>query len=336
MSSAPYLVNGPYLEDLEPGQVLRDAPSVTLTDGLSAAFRSIVGSRLHLVTDQHLSRAVLGCDQVLADPGLVWNIAMGQSTTVTGRVVANLFYRGLRLHRFPVLGDTLTSTTTVTKLRNTTDRPGRAPTGLAQLRIHTTDHQGRTVLDFHRCAMLPRRDTGSRPAVEADVTVVDEAAVPRLSLDTWDLDPWHRRIGPAGADVPSIGTTWRVEAADVVSNAPELARLTMNVARVHHDRFATPGGRRLVYGGHTIGLALHHVVRAIPHLLVIAAWDSCDHTGPVHEGDTLASTVAVVGSTVRDDGVTELALNVITEVVTDDGPPAPVLDWRVRALVATS
>ena len=40
---------------------------------------------------------------------------------------------------------------------------------------------------------------------------------------------------------------------DVVSSAPELARLTLNIAATHHD--SRVGGRRLVYGGHTIGLA---------------------------------------------------------------------------------
>lgn len=38
---------------------------------------------------------------------LVWDTAIGQSTVATGRVVANLFYRGLLLRTTPRLGDTL-------------------------------------------------------------------------------------------------------------------------------------------------------------------------------------------------------------------------------------
>jgi acyl dehydratase len=78
----------------------------------------------------------------------------------------------------------------------------------------------------------------------------------------------------------------------VVSSAPELARLTLNVAMVHHDASAA-GGRRLVYGGHAIGLALAQAARTLPSLVTVAAWHGCDHLGPVHEGDTLRSTITV-------------------------------------------
>src|SRR5690606_11310680 len=76
-----------------------------------------------------------------------------------------------------------------------------------------------------------------------------------------------------------------VTGGDVVTSAPELARLTLNIAKVHHDAAASGQGR-LVYGGHTIGLALHQAVRALPELVTVVAWHGCDHTGPVREGDT--------------------------------------------------
>ena len=79
---------------------------------------------------------------------------------------------------------------------------------------------------------------------------------------------------------------------DVVSSAPELARLTLNMAMAHHDAQAA-GGQRLVYGGHTVGLALAQAARSLPSLVTVAAWHGCDHLGPVHEGDTLRSTISV-------------------------------------------
>ena len=51
----------------------------------------------------------------------------------------------------------------------------------------------------------------------------------------------------------------------MVSSAPELARLTLNIAMVHHDAAASAGGR-LVYGGHTIGIAAAQATRALPNL----------------------------------------------------------------------
>jgi acyl dehydratase len=48
-----------------------------------------------------------------------------------------------------------------------------------------------------------------------------------------------------------------------------------------------------VYGGHTIGLALAQASRLLPNLATVLAWEPGDHTGPVHEGDTLHSEVRV-------------------------------------------
>ena len=88
--------------------------------------------------------------------------------------------------------------------------------------------------------------------------------------------------------------------ADVVTSAPELARLTLNIAATHHDWRV--GGQRLVYGGHTIGLALAQTTRLLPNLVTVLAWESCDHTGPVHEGDTLHSELHVEGADPLPDG----------------------------------
>ena len=88
----------------------------------------------------------------------MWDVAIGQSTVATGRVVANLFYRGLLLRRPVRLGDTLRTTTEVVARRENRVKEGRRPTGLAVLRIRTVDQEDRPVLDFTRCAMLPLRD----------------------------------------------------------------------------------------------------------------------------------------------------------------------------------
>jgi hypothetical protein len=40
------LIDGPYFEDLRHGQCFDDSPGLTLTEGLAAAHRAIVGGRL--------------------------------------------------------------------------------------------------------------------------------------------------------------------------------------------------------------------------------------------------------------------------------------------------
>src|SRR5215472_18891538 len=140
---------GPYFDELAVGQEFRGAPGVTLTSGLAAAHQAITGDRLALATDHELCREVTG-GSPLASPSLVWDVAIGQSTVVTQHVKANLFYRGLAFRRAPLIGDTLTTITKVVALRQNSPRPGRAATGLAALRIITTDQQDQPVLDFWR------------------------------------------------------------------------------------------------------------------------------------------------------------------------------------------
>src|ERR1039458_2512086 len=127
---------GPYLHERPGGQEFGRAPGLTLTPGLAAAHQAITGDRLALVLDHELGHQVTGGGP-LASPGLVWDVAIGQSTLVTQHVKANLFYRGLAFRRTPRLGDTLRTSTRVVALRQNRPQEGRAPTGLAVLRITT-------------------------------------------------------------------------------------------------------------------------------------------------------------------------------------------------------
>lgn len=326
-------VGGPYFDDLVVGQVFDTAPSVTLTSGLAAAHHAILGDRLRLPLDGHLSAAVAG--RVLAHPGLVTDVAIGQSTLATHHVKANLFYRGLRLHQFPSIGDTLTTTTEVTGLKSNSIKPGRAATGLAALRINTVDQDGRTVLDFHRCAMLPIRpgvDPTSVLRTDDLSAVGTPTELQAPTPDRLDLAAYRSRVPGAHFDPTLVGTVY-TSSGDVVTSAPELARLTLNIAATHHDDRVGATGR-LVYGGHTIGIALGQAARALPNMVTVLGWHSCDHTGPVSEGDTLTSELYVEKATTLDGGGGTLDLRSIVFSHRKGSEPAAVLDWRFTALFA--
>ena len=324
--SDPVAVGGPYFDELVVGQVFDSAPSMTLTEGTAAVHQSILGDRLRLSLDAHLSRAVTGRTTALAHPGLVCDVAIGQSTLATHHVKANLFYRGLRFHRFPHIGDTLYTRTEVVGLRANSIKPGRRPTGLAALRMETTDSDGNKILDFYRCAMIPLSDSpaGLRSGADDDLSAIGPADEPAFEIPAeWDLSAL-----PKSGTVPAPGTVY-VSSADVVSSAPELARLSLNIAATHHD--ARIGGERLVYGGHTIGIALSQANRALPNLVTVLGWQSCDHVGPVHEGDTITSTLRVESTESLGSG-TLLKLRSLADVVAPDGSTTPVLDWKFTAL----
>ncbi|MGH3675442.1 MAG: MaoC family dehydratase [Mycobacterium sp.] len=322
---------GPYFDELEVGQVFDRAPSMTLTAGAAAVHQSIIGDRLRLALDAELALAVTGSTGALAHPGLVCDVAIGQSTLVTRRVKANLFYRGLMFHRFPVIGDTVFTRTEVVGLRQNAAKAGRARTGLAALRMTTIDQIGRLVLDFHRCAMIPLRDGAADTGHAHDMSTIgtDEVPVPDPTAD-WDADAYRAKVPGTHFDSGIAGSLLH-STADVVSSAPELARLTLNIAAVHHD--SRVGGQRLVYGGHTIGLALAQANRLLPNLVTVLGWDSCDHIGPVHEGETLYSELHVDGAVPLPDGRGGvLKLRSLVFAAGEGAEDRQVLDWRFTAL----
>jgi acyl dehydratase len=270
----------------------------------------------------------------------VWDVAIGQSTLLTGRVIANLFYRGLVLARQPVIGDTLTTSTEVVARRQTTLREDRPATGLAVLRVRTVDQEQRSVLDFWRCAMLPLREPDARTeAADSFEQIPQQLADDALRAGTaaWRLDRFATRIAGAGELANAApGTRWTIAGGDVVSAAPELARLSLNVAAVHHDRHAHRDGRRLVYGGHTIGIAAAQATRLLPQIATIVAWHSCEHLAPVHEGDTLYSELELERCEPLDGGgaLAHLRSRVTAISEQDEGRATSVLDWRFVAVVA--
>lgn len=333
--TSPIAVGGPFFDELFHGQVFDDAPAVTITSGMAATHQAIVGDRLRLPLDASLSAAVTGDPASLAHPGLVVDMAVGQSTVVTHHVKANLFYRGLRFLRYPHVGDTLSTVTEVVGLKENARRPGRAATGLAALRMTTTDQHGNPVLDFYRCAMLPLSpdSTPRQTAHSDDLSIIGHPSPDDLKVPDWDLALFRKLVPGQHFSSDLTGRVYS-SSADVVSNAPELARLTLNIAATHHDERASTTGR-LVYGGHVIGLALAQASRALPNLITVTAWDSCDHTGPVHEGNTVSSELTVEGAEPLPDGGGMLTLHsVVTVDDTAGGPSKPVLDWRFRALMA--
>jgi 2-methylfumaryl-CoA hydratase len=343
MSGERVVVGGPYFEDLAVGQVFDRAPAVTVTAGHAAIHGALFGDRLRLALDLELCRAVAGEERLLAHPSLVCNLAIGQTTDASQRVRGNLFYRGLVLRRPVFVGETLRTTTRVAALRQSRGKPGRPATGMAVLEMQTVNERGETVLDFFRCPMLPCRDpgaaTGHADSFDAIPAELDMAQVRGAVPSGWRLDVFREAVpGPHFADVAG-GTTYVVEGRDTVTGAPEIVRLSLNLASAHTDAAASAYRRRLVVGYHTISMAAAQITRAIPNLVTILAWRSCAHTEPVFEGDVLRSEVTVEARHPLPGGGGLVDLRAL--VYADRGRDAPqaatdvaVLDWRLIGLMA--
>ena len=333
--------NAPYFEDFAIGDDFSDIPAITLTEGYAAIHQAMFADRSRLFLDIELSDRVTGQHRLLANPALVSNMAIGQSTIPSQRVMGNLFYRGLHFHRPVFIGDTLKTTTTVVALRQNKIRKGRAASGMVALEMHVTNQIDETVLLFWRCPMIPCRDasadTGQNDSFELmPEDIKDEKLV--SSTPHWNYDYFRDHVpGEHFADYEA-GERLEVDARDTITLAPELVRMSLNMAMTHTDASRSVYGKRLVYGGHTISMAAAHISRAIPNILEVLAWYQCDHTAPVFEFDIL-NTIVSIDEVIPADKFGLVKLHV--EVFAQRGSEAPepgdnikVLDWRLVALLA--
>ncbi|MBQ0724987.1 MAG: acyl dehydratase [Cycloclasticus sp.] len=337
------LIEGPYFEDFKVGEFLEPAPSVTVTDGHVSAHQMLFGDRLRLPLDQHLCAEVTGSQKQLANPTMAFSVAIGQTTYATQNVMGNLFYRGLVLKRPVFIGDTLSTTTKIVALRQNKAKTGRPATGMVALEILTTNQHGDEIVHFWRCPMVPCRDPAADTGHNDDLNQIpSEISVDALSSaapSDWNLDLYKQKIKGCHFDDVEEGVNYRVKARDTVTSAPELTRLTLNLAMTHTDAGASVYGKRLVYGGHTISIAAAQMVRALPNVLTLLAWTHCDHVAPVFENDILRSEISILKKTALETGGGLVELHIKVWAERGDQAPKPaadiqVLDWGLIVFMA--
>lgn len=329
-------IAGPYFEDFHHGLEL-DAPAVTLTAGHAALHQALFGDRLRLPLDHTTSARIANSSAPFCHPLLAINIAIGQSTWASQRVKANLFYRGLVLRRPVFLGDTLYTRTRVVGLRQNKPHAGRAATGIVALEMTTTNQHGETVLHFWRCPMIPCRDPEARTGHVDDLETIGKG----VTLDDvlgavpthWDMTPASGWLGTRASNI-APDQRFIIESRDTITSAPELVRLSLNMAMAHTDAKLSYLGERLVFGGHTIFMGFAQITRGLPNLLTILAWESCDHVAPVVEGDRLRTEFTVTD--VKPVGASGASLmRIDAECFSARGTPEEetrVLDWKFWAL----
>ncbi|MFP6682315.1 MAG: MaoC family dehydratase [Gammaproteobacteria bacterium] len=335
-------IDGPHFEDFSIGQQF-SAPSVTLTEGHAAMYQAITADRMRLPLDHHLSRQVTGNEAPIAHPHLVINVVNGQTTYPSQHVKGNLFYRGLILRKPVYLGDTLSTSTKIVGLKQNKPKPGRAATGMVALEMTTTDQSDDVVMQYWRCPMIACRDPNAVTGHDSDFTAIGTGITPQEAADLlptgWDLRPLESEIIGLKPRRLMGGDEVSIVPRDTITSAPELVRLTLNIAYAHTDATKSYLKKRLVYGGHTISLALAQVTRAIPTIITVVGWSGCDHTGPVIEEDLIRTGFKVVDKCNTPVGGELLDLHIESfagreDVDTNKFKEQKVLDWRLTVWTA--
>ena len=279
--------SGNFFEDFSVGQLLRHPTPRTLTEGDRALYMALYGPRFALTSSDEVARAC-GLPRAPLDELAVFHTVFGKTVPdISLNAVANLGYAEGRFLAPCYPGDTLTATSEVIGLRQTST--GRA--GVVWVRTQGQNQRREPVLDYVRWVMVARREPGGQ---------APEPVVPKLAEAVSGTD----LVVPAGLDFalldrgfsgsPHIWDDYepgeRIDHADGVTleEAEHMlaTRLWQNTARVHFSTLARPEGR-LIYGGHVISLARALSFNGLANAQVIAAINAGTHAAPAGAGDTV-------------------------------------------------
>jgi 2-methylfumaryl-CoA hydratase len=296
---------GRYFDDFALGQRLLHAIPRTVHGGDIALYMALTGERPPLASSTELARSLGFLREVVPDL-LVFHIVFGKTVPdISHNATANLGYADVRFVRPVYPGDTLVADSEVIGLREVSS--GEA--GVVYVRSRGTNQKGQEVLSFVRWVMVPKRDRaragagGGEPAntvpqVPAVVTA-DRLPVPdAMNLQRFPDLAWAFG-GAARWDDYEVGErldhpdAMTIEEADHV----QATRLYHNSAQVHFDARSMADsrfGRRVVYGGHVISVAMALAYNGLQTALKIAAWNGGAHVAPTFAGDTLRAFTEVV------------------------------------------
>lgn len=346
---------GRYFEDFRIGQHMVHAVPRTLHGGDISTYFSLTGDRSPLASSTELARS-LGFQREVMPELLVFHIVFGKSVPdISHNAKANLGYADVRFLRPVYPGDTLVAESEVIGLREVSS----GEDGVVYVRTRGTNQKGQEVLSFVRWVMVPKRDKDAAkgvnevPELPATVTI-DRLPVPEsLNLQRYADLQWAMNPGGRWDDY-EVGERLDHPDAMTIEEADHMqaTRLYHNTAQVHFDHQAMASsrfGKRLVYGGHVISIALALSQNGLGTALRMAAWNGGAHVNPTFAGDTLRAFSEVVEKAEivgrRDVGALRLRLNAVKNTTAAELPtvaslmsgtkdPRIVLELDYWALVA--
>jgi 2-methylfumaryl-CoA hydratase len=283
---------GNFFEDFALGQVFAHATPRTVTVGDVALYDGLYGPRFAVQSSNAFARAI-GYPRAPVDDLLVFHIVFGKTVPdVSLNAVANLGYAQCRFLKPVYPGDTLSATSEVIGLRESSSRAS----GIVYVRTSGRNRDGETVLEYARWVMVRKRDPASpapAPVVPKLAERVDPAAlgraVPELDAARWDLalagSPHRWGDYTKGERIDHIDGVTLEEAEHQIAT-----RLYQNTAKVHFNQFEQAAGRfgrRLVYGGVVISLARALSFNGLASAFHVAAINAGRHVAPCFAGDTV-------------------------------------------------
>ena len=293
---------GRFFEDYRLGETLVHATPRTLGEGERALYHALYPSRVALASSDGFARGC-GLPRAPLDDLLLFHTVFGRTVPdVSLNAVANLGYAEGRVRRLAFPGADVRATSEVIGLRQV----GSGKAGIVWVRTRGTV-DGEAALDYVRWVLVAKRD----PDAPAPDPVVPDLAPAVAAADLAIPEGLHfRDFDHAAAGAPHRARDYapgeRIDhvAGVTVEEAEHMmaTRLWQNTARVHFDATHRADGRRLIYGGHVIGLARALSFDGLQTAQVVAAINAGTHANPCFAGDTVRAWSEVLDvATLRED-----------------------------------
>lgn len=281
---------GNFFEDFQVGQVIAHATPRTVTAGDVALYQALYGSRFAVQSSDAFAQAA-GYRQAPVDDLLVFHIVFGKTVPdISLNAIANLGYADCRFLAAVYPGDTLSATTEVIGLRETSNRES----GVVYVRSSGRNQHGVPVLDYARWVMVRKRDKAAATPAPVVPKLPEQVSAANLGAAVPKLDAYDPAL--AGSlylwDDYKIGD--RIDHMDGITieeaEHQMATRLYQNTARIHFNQHIEGQGRfgrRLVYGGVIISLARSLSFNGLGNAFHVAAINGGRHVAPAFAGDTV-------------------------------------------------
>ena len=148
---------GRYLEDFTIGDIYEHRPGRTITETDNVQF-SLMTMNAHLMHCDAAYAAKSEFGQLLVNSGLSLAIVLGMTVNdVSGKAIANLGWKEIRLTAPVFCGDTLYAESEVLEKRESKSRPTQ---GVVTVQTRAFNQNGVQVMEFVRSALIPKREHG--------------------------------------------------------------------------------------------------------------------------------------------------------------------------------
>lgn len=148
---------GRYLEDFTIGDIYEHRPGRTITETDNVQF-SLMTMNAHPMHCDAAYAAKSEFGQLLVNSGLSLAIVLGMTVNdVSGKAIANLGWKEIKLTAPVFCGDTLYAESEVLEKRESKSRPTQ---GVVTVQTRAFNQNGVQVMEFVRSALIPKRGHG--------------------------------------------------------------------------------------------------------------------------------------------------------------------------------